>query len=153
MVAHRKTAADARPAVGRDLDTWCTRCNLSLSHTIIAMVGLEIVRVKCATCGSEHKYRTEQEATAPKSPRSKQPSARSVATASAAASIASRNAWNRAMGERDRAKAIVYSPQIVATPGSLLSHKQFGYGVVDSVVEGKSRVLFEDGFKLLVTGR
>ncbi len=164
MTLHRKTAADARPSVGRDCDAWCSRCNMALEHTIIAMVGLEIVRVKCNTCNSEHKYKSAREAAlgAERTPTTK---AKSKAATAASAprprsavsapppSNASRLLWTRSMGDRDRAKALAYTPALVASPGSLIDHKQFGYGIVDAVIDGKSRVLFEDGYKVLVTGR
>ncbi len=159
MTIHRRTAADARPSVGRDCDAWCSRCNLSLEHTIIAMVGLEIVRVKCGTCNSEHKYKSIREVVdAP----AKTAKAKAVASSNARPrsavsapppSNASRLLWTRSMGDRDRAKALPYTPALIASPGSLIDHKQFGYGIVDAVIDGKSRVLFEDGYKVLVTGR
>ncbi len=161
MTIHRKTAADARPAVGRDCDAWCSRCNMALEHTIIAMVGLEIVRVKCNTCNSEHKYKSAREAALGPAPTTKAKAKTAAASAARPRSAvsapppsnASRLLWTRSMGDRDRAKALPYTPAIVASPGSLIDHKQFGYGIVDAVIDGKSRVLFEDGYKVLVTGR
>lgn len=135
---------------------------MALEHTIIAMVGLEIVRVKCNTCNSEHKYKSMREAAeaatrTPKAAKTASGSSparsRAPATAATPPSNAGRMLWQRSMGDRDRAKALPYSPSLVAAPGNMVDHKQFGYGIVDSVLDGKSRVLFEDGYKVLVTGR
>ena len=46
-----------KPSAGGLVATYCTKCKLDLGHTIMAMVGEKIVRVKCRTCGSEHNYR------------------------------------------------------------------------------------------------
>ena len=127
------------------------------------MVGLEIVRVKCGTCDSEHKFKSAREVaeTPARVPKTKT-AATKVSTANARPrsavsapppSNASRLLWQRSMGDRDRAKALAYTPALLAAPGSLIDHKQFGYGIVDVVIDGKSRVLFEDGYKVLVTGR
>ncbi len=46
-----------RPAVGGDIDAFCSRCKLDLGHTVVAMVGSRVVQVICNTCGSHHRYR------------------------------------------------------------------------------------------------
>src|SRR6266852_6391254 len=43
--------------VGGDIDAFCTRCKMELGHTVLAMMGQKPVRVRCNTCGGEHKYR------------------------------------------------------------------------------------------------
>ena len=47
----------AKPVVGKDVDSWCTRCKLILAHTVEAMVGPKVTRVHCNTCGSQHAFR------------------------------------------------------------------------------------------------
>lgn len=42
---------------GSDIDAMCSRCKALSGHTIVAMVGNAVVKVKCNTCGSEHKYK------------------------------------------------------------------------------------------------
>ena len=50
-----------RTPVARDLVTRCTRCKLELSHVVIFHNQEGIVeKVKCKTCGSEHKYRPDK---------------------------------------------------------------------------------------------
>ena len=161
MTFHRKTAADLRPSVGRDTDSWCSKCNMLLSHTITAMIGMEVVRVKCGTCGGEHKYKStkDQVAATTATPRSSTP--KSAGTRAAAspratavpATQAGKLMWERAMRDINRARAVAYTPQIQAVPGMLLDHKLFGYGIVQTVTEGKAHVLFEDGQKTLIMGR
>ena len=42
--------------VGDNIDGWCTRCKLVLTHTIEAVVGGKITRVHCNTCRGQHAY-------------------------------------------------------------------------------------------------
>ena len=41
---------------GDDVEAWCTRCRMNLNHRVIAVVGNNIQRVVCLTCGSQHKF-------------------------------------------------------------------------------------------------
>src|SRR5438309_8942814 len=43
--------------VGGEADAWCTKCEMVLAHTVIAMVGTKPVKVECNTCHGVHKYR------------------------------------------------------------------------------------------------
>src|SRR5262245_60609736 len=42
---------------GGEIDSYCTKCRLDLTHRIIAMVGDVVKKVECKTCGSHHLYR------------------------------------------------------------------------------------------------
>ena len=44
-------------SAGKDLDAYCGRCKLELSHRILAMDGTHIHRVRCLTCNADHAYR------------------------------------------------------------------------------------------------
>ena len=43
--------------LGDYIDDHCSRCKRTTDHSIVAMVGEEVVKVMCRTCNSEHKYR------------------------------------------------------------------------------------------------
>jgi hypothetical protein len=43
--------------LGDYIDDHCSRCKRSTDHSVVAMVGEEVVKVMCRTCNSEHKYR------------------------------------------------------------------------------------------------
>ena len=45
--------------VGGEIDAFCTRCRMTLAHTIMAMMGAKVARVQCNTCRGEHAYRSE----------------------------------------------------------------------------------------------
>lgn len=43
--------------LGDYIDDHCSRCKRTSDHSVVAMVGEEVVKVMCRTCNSEHKYR------------------------------------------------------------------------------------------------
>lgn len=43
--------------LGDTVEDYCSRCKLSLDHSVVAMSGEEVLKVLCRTCNSEHKYR------------------------------------------------------------------------------------------------
>ncbi len=43
--------------LGDYIDDHCSRCKRTTDHSVVAMVGEEVVKVMCRTCNSEHKYR------------------------------------------------------------------------------------------------
>jgi len=43
--------------LGDTIEDYCSRCKLSMDHSIVAMNGEEVLQVRCRTCNSEHKYR------------------------------------------------------------------------------------------------
>jgi hypothetical protein len=51
--------------IGSDIEAYCTKCKLLLNHIILFYEDNKVSKVKCKTCGSEHKYKD------PKSPKKK----------------------------------------------------------------------------------
>ncbi len=43
-------------SVGSIVESVCGKCNDIMGHTIMAMVGNEIVKVECRVCKSQHRY-------------------------------------------------------------------------------------------------
>lgn len=43
--------------LGDYIDDHCSRCKRSTDHSIVAMAGEEVLKTRCRTCNSEHKYR------------------------------------------------------------------------------------------------
>jgi hypothetical protein len=163
---HRRRPEDTLPAVGRDIEAWCSKCARAMEHVILAMAGHQILQVRCRTCGGTHRFKTTAEVAQGSAPKRKAVAAAPrPATTSAARTAAPRPAaeplelraarelWRRWMAERDRATAVRYHIGLSPTTGTLLDHGQFGYGVVESLLDGKARVLFEDGYRILVIGR
>ena len=43
--------------LGDDIDDHCSRCKRTTDHSIVSMMGDEVLKTRCRTCNSEHKYR------------------------------------------------------------------------------------------------
>ncbi|HLK52364.1 MAG TPA: hypothetical protein VKU42_02845 [Candidatus Angelobacter sp.] len=43
--------------LGDDIDDHCSRCKRSTDHSIVSMMGEEVLKTRCRTCSGEHKYR------------------------------------------------------------------------------------------------
>jgi ribosomal protein L44E len=46
--------------LGDYVDDYCTRCKRSTDHSIVSMMGEEVLRTRCRTCDNEHKYRANK---------------------------------------------------------------------------------------------
>jgi len=46
--------------LGDDIDDLCSRCKRSTDHSVVSMMGEEVLRTRCRTCNNEHKYRHNQ---------------------------------------------------------------------------------------------
>ena len=45
------------PRLGDSIDHHCSRCTRTTDHAILAMMGDDVLKVRCRTCNHEHKYR------------------------------------------------------------------------------------------------
>jgi hypothetical protein len=134
--------------VGGEVDAFCTKCELTLAHTVHAVVGGQPVKVECNTCHGVHRYRG------------------SIARASTS------KAAGAARGEKPaRAKAEVvgfetllaakrtqtprpYSPKATFAVDDVVDHPMFGRGFVSAVRDGgKVEITFRSDVKLLVHAR
>lgn len=50
---------------GTEIDAYCTRCRMDLTHRIIAVVGSKPVKVECRTCYGTHNYRAPKTSAVP----------------------------------------------------------------------------------------
>ncbi|MDY0268985.1 hypothetical protein [Trichloromonas sp.] len=140
-------------SAGDYIDARCTRCRVVTNHTIIAMVGDQVVRVQCNTCGGMHNYHA---------PKAERP-AGEVKTRAAAAPKASKEAksalskavlleqaqWQDASRDADPASAIPYRMDAVFKVKNWVNHPTFGFGLVLAVAGNKVEILFQEGKKLL----
>jgi hypothetical protein len=140
-------------SAGSTIETRCTRCNGVLNHTIVAMVGEKIVRVECSTCHGLHAYhpvKAPKEAAAAKAASKKAAAPRKT---KADPEAAARAEWAELQAGMDSSQAIPYDMTRVYRLKNLLSHPNFGLGVVQLVIPpNKIDVLFQDGKKRLRCG-
>jgi len=139
---------------GGDVDSWCTKCRMMLTHRIVAMVGPKPARVQCETCHSQHNFRENAPGETP---------ARAAASARAGSASGPRparisnvtrleqerrdreNLWERACTGRLVSDFIKYSPKESFKMGDLVKHTKFGDGVVLTVIDAhKIEILFRD---------
>jgi hypothetical protein len=128
--------------VGGEVDALCNRCELTLAHTVIAMLGGQPVKVECNTCHSVHRYRdaaaAPRRSSAARAPRER----RSV------------QSFDELLRARVGAGARRYSPRDSYSAGQVIEHPTFGPGWVSAVRDGgKIEVTFRSTVKTLVHGK
>jgi ethanolamine ammonia-lyase large subunit len=134
---------------GKDVDTSCNRCKLTLAHVIVAMDGSRIVRVKCKTCGSEHAYKHVPATATRGATARKSTAAGGQRKASGPAAL-----YERAIQGRDLSAGVRYRVTQAFAEGDVLDHVNFGLGVVTTELsDNKIEVLFREGARVLVHRR
>ncbi len=137
-------------SAGNTIETRCTRCNGVLNHTIVAMVGEKIVRVECSTCHGVHAFHPVK---APKAAKAGQKKIATPRTSKADPEAAARAEWEALQADLDPAQAIPYDMNRVYRVKNLLSHPNFGLGIVQFLIPPhKIDVLFQTGKKRLRCG-
>ncbi|HJL40960.1 MAG TPA: hypothetical protein RMG48_06615 [Myxococcales bacterium LLY-WYZ-16_1] len=151
MATQRRTSY----SVGDDIDAKCLPAcgkGLVLAHTIVAMVGDKVARVKCNTCQKEHSYRapdSPSEATA-----AKRRAERKKAQAEAMNRLTTPEEYEQIAQSVDLTQAQKYSMKMDLDLQAVVDHPKFGIGIVTELREGgKAAVAFPDGGKVLVYGR
>ncbi len=139
--------------VGGDVDSWCTKCRMTLTHRIVAMVGPKPARVECETCHSQHNYRARAPGEAPErvarvvGSSSSGPRAPRVSGATRLAQeLREREqSWERAVTGRLVTDFIKYNVKTSFKVGDLVKHPKFGDGVVTTIIDAhKVEILFRD---------
>lgn len=140
--------------VGGDVDSWCTKCRLMLTHRIVAMVGPKPARVECETCHSQHNYRERAPGDAPaKGARDGRVVGSSGARAPRVSSVTRleqerrdrEQSWERAVTGKLVGDFVKYNVKATFRVGDLVKHTKFGDGVVTRVIDAhKVEVLFRD---------
>jgi hypothetical protein len=139
--------------VGKNIDAFCSRCQLTLAHIILYEVGGLVRGVKCKTCGAEHRYHgpaPEKRRSAPAVRRSgAAPATRPRTVRPADARLwESRNAsltpdvviWDYRLTERYEKDDVIH-------------HPSFGRGFVESTTADGMEVIFGDGRKRMAMNR
>src|SRR5215470_3347499 len=111
------------PAIGKDVDSWCTRCRMMLAHTVEAVVNGRVTRVHCNTCGGQHAYRAK----APGSGSERRPRSRADGERASAKPVRD---YASLLRGRDPAAARAYGLTERFKDGELIRHATFGLGVV-----------------------
>jgi len=133
-----------RTPVAQSVITMCTKCERELSHVVVAHdKGGVVERVKCQTCGSEHKYRPDKKR-APKKSAKKSISTQEEDPTKTFEKLA----------EQIKAKeALTYRMSGSFKNDDVIDHKTFGMGIVISASKDKMEVAFSGGPRILVCNR
>ena len=133
--------------VGGEVDSFCTRCQMTLAHTIHAIVDGRPVKVECNTCHGIHRFRGDAPASPSSSP-SRTPSTRAVRERPVTIS------FDEVLRGKNLAMAQRYSPRSTYQVAQVIEHPAFGMGWVSAVRDaGKIEVTFRTDVKLLVHGK
>jgi hypothetical protein len=131
-------------AVGSDVEAYCTKCKMVLSHAVIAMQGLKPRRVRCHTCDGEHNFRATK-------PLGKASSKKTGKTTRKTTTKKTRQSWEEVMQEASAKPHKRYSMSGSFGEGDWIEHATFGLGCVQSfVAPNKITVRFADATRLLV---
>ena len=126
-------------APGDDVDSQCLKCKALTNHTIVALLGEEIAKVQCNTCGANHKYRP---AAVPKTPKARTTTPK-----------AKRPPAKQHSADWDAAQAVKYSMTATFRQNDLIDHPTFGLGmVVGTIQPDKIEAQFDSGKKILCCG-
>ena len=128
-------------AAGQDIASYCTRCKLNRDHTIMAMDGADIAKVRCKNCGSTHKFKNPSDA-----PRVRLPRTKKLGGADATAEII----WEAGMAAA-KGKELVYSMAAKYHVGDIVLHHTFGKGIVLKLHVNKCDMLFKDRERLMAS--
>jgi hypothetical protein len=132
--------------VGGEVDAFCTKCELTLAHTVHAVVANRPVKVECNTCHGVHRYRGSIGAASGTraAPKGERPARARPEVVSFEALIAS----------KDGSRARPYSPKETYVVDDVVDHQLFGRGFVSAVRNGgKIEITFRSDVKLLVHAR
>lgn len=147
---------------GDDVEAWCTRCRRNLNHRIVAVLGTNIQKVQCLTCGGEHKYYP---------PKDVDPKSRSIKVKEAGGTGSITKQSRSAAGNKSAAKAesewstfmtemapdtvpLSYATSATYSKGEYIDHPVFGIGRVLNIVGvEKIEVIFKEGRKILLFNR
>jgi hypothetical protein len=132
--------------VGGEVDSFCTKCQMTLAHTIHAIVSGRPVKVECNTCHGIHRFRGDAPAATPSKPR--------VPGAKPARERPTIVSFEELLREKNLAMAQRYSPKTTYQLDQVIEHPTFGLGWVSAVRDAsKIEVTFRADVKILVQGK
>jgi hypothetical protein len=135
-----------RTPVAQDLFTMCTKCRMELKHVVVShnMDG-RVGRVKCHTCGSEHKYHPDKKKTPVRT------TDRVMRTR--AKKTDPRRDFQELFEKFREKDPVPYSISGSFSAEDVIDHKTFGKGIVIRVSHQKMEVAFSEGPRVLACNR
>ena len=142
MIKHKD-----RTPVAQNLITMCTKCKMEFNHVVLFhnMKGI-VERVKCLTCGSEHKYRYDKKKVPKKTVKTAKESVRPK-------KVDFKKYFEKLAEKFNDKKPVPYSMSGIFKEDDVIYHTTFGIGFVESVSYQKMGVVFSDGPRILASNR
>lgn len=149
---------------GKEVDAWCTKCRMDLSHRVVAVVAGQPRRVECQTCHTQHNYRAPKGAKSPIPREEKAPGEKAAKPAKSSKKAPAKRVtkaesqliadWTtKVHGQLEKAFTNYTIAQVFKVD-QLVRHKQFGEGYVAEVLgDNKLIIVFRGGSKTLIHGR
>jgi len=133
-----------RTPVAENVVTLCTKCEMELNHVVVAHnENGTVERVKCLTCGTEHKYRSDKKKAARKTTK-KNPVVQKVDFTKMFEELAEKF--------RDK-QPLPYNMSGTFQKDDVIDHQTFGMGIVTNASFDRMEVAFSDGPRFLVCNR
>jgi hypothetical protein len=126
-------------STGQNIESYCGKCKVNLDHTIMAMDGEAIAKVRCKMCGGSHKYGNPRVAH-----KVRKPGVKKGLGEAATAEIV----WAAGLAESKR-KERDYSMTAKYRIGDIVNHQTFGKGIVTKLYANKCDMLFKDRERLM----
>jgi hypothetical protein len=141
-----KTPEDKTP-VAQNVVTKCTKCKLQLEHVVLFHNTEGIIeKVKCGTCGCEHKYRPEKKKSPKKAVKTSQTRKRTK-------KVDLTRDFETLTEKFKGKKPVNYSMSGSFKADDMIEHQTFGLGIVISASYNKMEVVFSDRPRILVCNR
>jgi protein-arginine kinase activator protein McsA len=133
-----------RTPVAENVITMCTKCEMELNHVVVAHNEEGFVeKVKCYTCGTEHRYRSDKKRTTRKS------SKKTLSTQE----VDLTQTFEELAQKFKNKKPLPYSMSGSFKNDDVIDHKTFGMGIVIKASYDKMEVAFSDEPRILVCNR
>ena len=150
---NHKEGGSSLSLVGKNIDAFCSRCQLTLAHIVLYEMWGAVRAVKCKTCGAEHRYHGP----APEK-RCSVPAVRRSGTAPSVRPQTVRPADARQWEARNAAitpDVVVWDYKLTERyeKGDVITHPSFGRGFVESITADGMEVLFGEGRKRMAMNR
>ena len=134
-----------RTPVAQTVVTLCNRCQMELNHVVMVHNADGYVeRVKCNTCGSEHKYRRDK-----RKPPEKDAFRKVLRPKKRNDPKVFEELFERVKGK----EPVPYEMSRSFSRDDVIAHRTFGTGIVTKVSTNRIEVAFPDGPRVLVCER
>ena len=133
-----------RTPIAQNVITMCTKCKMELNHVVVAHNAAGVVeRVKCFTCGTEHKYRPEKKRA------TKKTSKKSIFTQDPDLT----KTYEMLVQKFKEKKPLPYRMTGSFKDDDVIDHETFGMGIVVSASYDRMEVAFSDKPRILACNR